>query len=96
MHFLTQCPSFEFKRRCYLGKLSSIGINIESYDCFNQAAIMLCPTTSKQAKLTNKFVEIMFNARKSLDEGATIDSINGDTSINISLDSAMSDLETDD
>ena len=31
VHFLTQCPSFQFKRQCYLGKLSSLGGDISSY-----------------------------------------------------------------
>jgi hypothetical protein len=108
VHFLTQCPSFEFKRRCYLGKLSSLGLNIENCDYISQAAIMLCPTTAKQAKLTNKYMDIMFQTRKKVDEGATIESIrinhfsqpsdeycDFDNLFNISLDSDL-DLSTDD
>ena len=56
----------------------------------------------KQAKLTNKFIEIMFSCRKRVDEGATIESLNQynsnehndqyselDNSLNNSLDSNL-------
>ena len=36
---------------------------------------LLCPTDAKQAKLTNKFIDIMFKSRKLIDEGATIEQI---------------------
>ena len=67
---------------------------------------MLCPTTVKQAKLTNKFIEIMFKCRKQVDEGATIESINYydtgatndpysdlDSSLNNSLDSNCNNFD---
>ena len=110
VHFLTQCPTFEFKRNCYKGKMKSVGINIDSYDSYSQAAIMLCPTTAKQAKITNKFIDIMFKTREQVDEGATtIECIKinnfhqptdeyddkDSTFNNISLDSNF-DIETDD
>ena len=65
---------------------------------------MLCPTNVKQAKLTNKFIKIMFNCRKRVDEGATIESLKQynsfehndqyselDNSLNNSLDSNFDD-----
>ena len=109
VHFLTQCRTFDFKRRCYFGKLLSLGINIEQYDCNSQAAIMLCPTTAKQTKLSNKFIEIMFRTRKEVDEGATIESIKEynlnhptdqyseiDSTLDCSLDSNFIQSDTDD
>ena len=45
-------------------------INIGSYDSYSQAAIMLCPTNAKQAKIT-KFIDIMFKTRQQVDECAT-------------------------
>ena len=99
----------DFKRRCYFGKLLSLGINIEQYDCNSQAAIMLCPTTEKQTKLSNKFIEIMFRTRKEVDEGATIESIKEynlnhptdqyseiDSTLDCSLDSNFIQSDTDD
>ena len=31
-------------------KMKSLGVNIDSYDIYSQAAIMLCPTNAKQAR----------------------------------------------
>ena len=90
--------------------MKSVGINFDSYDSYSQAAIMLCPTTAKQAKITNKFIDIMFKTREQVDEGATtIECIKinnfhqptdeyddkDSTFNNISLDSNF-DIETDD
>ena len=104
VHFLVHCPSFDIKRRCYWGKLRSTGIELEYLDDQTKVATMLCPTNVKQAKLTNKFIEIMFNCRKRVDEGATIESLNQytsfehndqyselDNSLNNSLDSNFDD-----
>ena len=53
-----------------MGKIKSMGINIDSYDSYSQAAVMLCPTNAKQAKIT-KFIDIMFKTRQQVDECAT-------------------------
>ena len=112
MHFLVQCPSFVQKRRCYFGKLKSTGLDIEFAEDYEKVATMLCPTTVKQAKLINKFIEIMFKCRKQVDEGATIESLKYydtgvindpysdlDNSLNNSLDSNCNNFgpfDTDD
>ena len=41
----------------------------------NLLSTLLCPTNAKQAKLTNKFIDILFKSRKFIDEGATIEQI---------------------
>ena len=33
-----------------MGKMKSLGVNIDSYDSYSQAAIMLCPTNAKEAR----------------------------------------------
>ena len=53
---LASCPTFQFKHNFYMGKLKSLGMNIDSY---SQAYIMLCPTNAKQGKITNKFMVVL-------------------------------------
>ena len=38
----------------------------------NKVKKMLCPTSPQAAKLVNKFIGIMFNARESIDKGENI------------------------
>ena len=76
LHFLLLCPTFKIKRNCYFGKLKSIGLNLtQNLSNVNLLSTLLCPTDAKQAKLTNKFIDIMFKSRKLIDEGATIEQI---------------------
>ena len=35
----------------------------------DKLAVILCPISAKAAKLSNKFIKIMFLARKKIDEG---------------------------
>ena len=72
---------------------------------------MLFPKNARETKLTNKYIDIMLNIRKQVDEGATIESIRMfnfsqtsyqysdlNESLNNSLDSNnnLSDLDGDD
>ena len=68
-HFVLECPTFNLKRQCFMGKLKSIGILLENLDPDQQLAKILCPVSPKMCKLVNKFFNILFNARKLLDEG---------------------------
>ena len=75
LHFLLLCPTFQIKRNCFYGKLKSIGLNMNHLNNANLLSTLLCPTNAKQAKLTNKFIDIVFKSRKLIDEGATIEQI---------------------
>ena len=35
----------------------------------------MCPKSAQEAKLTNKFIKIMFDWREKLDEGLSVDSL---------------------
>ena len=71
-HFALICPSFAVKRQCFLGKLRSIGIIFDELDNDQKLKIILCPVSTRMAKIVNKYFSILVNARKKLDEGATL------------------------
>ena len=52
-HFVLQCHLFTIKRNCFLGKLSSLGVNVNGSGLLYT---LLCPTNIKVAKVTNKFL----------------------------------------
>ena len=59
-HFLFQCTTFNLKRQCFLGKLSSLGIIIqETWPDNVKLAKVLCPTSTQAAKTVNKYISNM-------------------------------------
>ena len=68
-HFLVSCSSFSLKRNCLFGRLKSITPGFLSLTPAQQTATLLCPTKVVTAKLANKYIQILFNIRKLLDEG---------------------------
>ena len=96
-HFAMQCPVFNIKRACYIGKMNSIlpGFILLSSD--DQFKTMLCPTVSAACKITNQFFRIMFLARDKLAQGADMSDLTYPTLpvINATNDSfeAMSDVD---
>ena len=74
VHFLFECATFKFKRLCFLGKLSSLGVKVqESWPDNIKLAKVLCPTSSQATKVVNKYIDIMEKSRKLLDEGFPLD-----------------------
>ena len=71
-HFLMECKFFEFKRACFLKRLECFVPNLNTLSAENQVKTMLCPTSPQAAKLINKFIGIMFNARGNIDKGVNI------------------------
>ena len=68
-HFLVSCSSFKLKRNCLFGRMESISPGFLELTPVQQTATLLCPTTVVTAKLTNKYIQILFKFRKLLDEG---------------------------
>ena len=68
-HFLASCSSFTLKRNCMFGRMESIKPGFLKLTTAQQTATLLCPTTVLTAKLTNKYIKILFKIRKLLDEG---------------------------
>ena len=78
-----------------MGKLKSIGVRLDGLDLHQQLAKILCPTSAKMVKLVNKYISILFNARKRLDEGDTLDQLGfRPPSVSVESDSD-SDFELD-
>ena len=74
-HFLVQCSSFSIKRNCLYGKMSSLLPNFMQLSDDQKFMQLLCPITPQSAKLVNKFCKIMFECRKKIDEGSTLEDI---------------------
>ena len=91
IHFLVKCSKFSIKRNCLFGKIGSINPNFENLTDEEKVTSMLCPVDTKVAKLINKYISIMVEARKRLDRGEPIDTVSfgpefTDSGINDSCD----------
>ena len=53
-------------------KMSTIVKDFNKLRIENKTATLLCPTSVLAAKLVNKYIKILFNIRKQLDEGVPI------------------------
>ena len=71
-HFLINCRTFTFKRNCFLARFAIFKPEIHSMTPQNKTMVILCPTSTITAKLANKFIQLMFESRKQLDEGNPI------------------------
>ena len=68
-HFLTSCSSFTLKRNCLFSKLDTVITGFITLSSKEKTAILLCPTSVLTAKLSNKYIQIMFKTRQLLDDG---------------------------
>ena len=68
-HFLTSCSSFTLKRNCLFSKLDTVITGFIKFSSKEKTAILLCPTSVLTAKLSNKYIQIMFKTRQLLDDG---------------------------
>ena len=71
-HFLSSCSTFTLKRNCMFAKMGTIVKDFNELKIENKTATLLCPTSVVAAKLANKYIKILFNIRKQLDEGMPI------------------------
>ena len=71
-HFLLSCETFQLKRNCFLAKLGSVLPHFQSLSKTQQLSTILCPRDIITAKLSNKYIKILFNARKQLDDGEPV------------------------
>ena len=53
-------------------KMGTIVKDFNELKIENKTATLLCPTSVVAAKLANKYIKILFNIRKQLDEGMPI------------------------
>ena len=57
---------------CFLKRLECFVPNIFNLSTDDKIKTMLCPTSPQSAKLINKFIGIMFNARDTIDKCETL------------------------
>ena len=57
------------------GKMSSLLPNFMSLTSEEKFVQLLCPVTAQAAKLASKFIKIMVESRKKLDDGSTLEDI---------------------
>ena len=91
-HLLT-CPTFNIKRNCLFGKISSIDPLFLGLNTNEQLLTLLCPVQPKIAKLFNKYISIIFAGRTRLDNGEPLDRGNIANQNNIESESDDSDTE---
>ena len=68
-HLLINCTSFVLERNCLFSRIESIKPGFQALTPSSKAATLLCPTSVLTAKLVNKFIQLVFQIRKQLDEG---------------------------
>ena len=74
-HFLLTCRTFENKRLCFFKRLTTILPNFIDLPNNHKLATILCPASPTAAKLSNKFIDILFCNRKKLDEGTPLNNL---------------------
>ena len=74
-HFLLKCPKFANQTHCFLGRLGSIIPDLCYLSDKDKLSTILCPTSAKTAKITNKYISILFQARQNIDSGEHISNL---------------------
>ena len=72
-HFMLFCSTFEIKRRCLFGQISSFNPRFLALSDSEKLSTILCPSDVRTAKLVNKFISIMTEARTRIEKGGPID-----------------------
>ena len=72
-HFLMNCDTFDIKRACFKGKMSSIVPGFCDMTVEHQLLTILCPKSTAAVKVVNKFIRIMCLARDKISEGLELE-----------------------
>ena len=68
-HFLTLCNRFTKERNVAYAEMSSLVPHFPNLSAEHKFKTLLCPTTPQCAKLTSKFIKLMFERRETIDKG---------------------------
>ena len=71
VNVLVKVLNFSY-RNCFLARFAILKPEIHSLSPQNKTLVIMCPTSTITAKLTNKYIKLMFESRKQLDEGTPI------------------------
>ena len=74
-HFILHCHTFTFKRNCFFGRMSSLIPNFKMLSDRDKLMTILCPATTAVAKTVSKFLGIMSDTRKNIENGLPPDAL---------------------
>ena len=69
MHAVLVCPTFSLKRQCFLGRVTALLPHFDSMTADQKLHTLLCPATTQLAKCVSKFLGIISDTRKEIDQG---------------------------
>ena len=68
-HAILECKTFSIKRNCFFGKITSFLPDFEQLNPEHKLLTILCPSDTKIAVCVSKFLKIITETRKKLDQG---------------------------
>ena len=71
-YFLMKCDVFKTSRNCLFGKIASINPGFSQLNEEQQFSFLLTPESAQEAKVTSKFIKILFEWREKIDHGFPI------------------------
>ena len=69
LHGILLCKTFELKRKCFLSRVSAMCPLFSTHPVEQQLIILLCPPTAELGKCVSKYLGIISNTRKEIDNG---------------------------
>ena len=71
-HFLIQCSRFANERIAVFAEMSSLMPDFMQMSDQHKFKILLCPTSPQAAKLTNRFIKLMFECRAKIENSQAV------------------------
>ena len=75
-HFILHCRTFTLKRNCFFGRMSALIPEFVNMCDRDKLLTVLCPAKTDVAKTVSKFLGIMSETRKHLENGLSSDMLN--------------------
>ena len=72
-HFVLKCQTFSLKRNCFFGRMSALIPGFTDMCARDKLLTILCPAKTEVAKTVSKFLGIMSDTRKNLENGFSSD-----------------------
>ena len=93
-HFLLKCPTFVNQTRCFLGRLSSFVPDFCYLSDNDKLSTIVCPTSARAAKITNKYIGILFRSRQNIDSGEHISNLTFPPNVELYIEEDPSVLDS--
>ena len=69
LHGILLCETFELKKQCFISRVSEMCPLFPAMPVEKQLVALLCPTSAELAKCVSKYLGIISNTRKEIDNG---------------------------